>query len=152
MISRYSFGKPFETEALVVKIEATEGKLPFFRTDGEGNYYYDFDDKDIVYGLGEQIRGINKRGWTYTSWNLDNPHHHEDTHSLYGAHNFLLVDGKELFGVFFDFPGKITFDIGYTKRNEMHVYADRNDMNVYIITGDNKKDIVNQFRVAIGQS
>ena len=37
MISRYSFGKPFETEALVVKIEATEGKLPFFRTDGEGN-------------------------------------------------------------------------------------------------------------------
>lgn len=48
MISRYSFGKPFETEALVVKIEATEGKLPFFRTDGEGNYYYDFDDKDIV--------------------------------------------------------------------------------------------------------
>ena len=46
MISRYSFGKPFETEALVVKIEATEGKLPFFRTDGEGNYYYDFDDKD----------------------------------------------------------------------------------------------------------
>lgn len=82
MISRYSFGKPFETEALVVKIEATEGKLPFFRTDGEGNYYYDFDDKDIVYGLGEQIRGINKRGWTYTSWNLDNPHHHEDTHSL----------------------------------------------------------------------
>ena len=107
MISRYSFGKPFETEALVVKIEATEGKLPFFRTDGEGNYYYDFDDKDIVYGLGEQIRGINKRGWTYTSWNLDNPHHHEDTHSLYGAHNFLLVDGKELFGVFFDFPGKI---------------------------------------------
>lgn len=34
----------------------------------------------------------------------------------------------------------------------MHVYADRNDMNVYIITGDNKKDIVNQFRVAIGQS
>ena len=152
MISRYSFGKPFETEALVVKIEVTEGKLPFFRTDGEGNYYYDFDDKDIVYGLGEQIRGINKRGWTYTSWNLDNPHHHEDTHSLYGAHNFLLVDGKELFGVFFDFPGKITFDIGYTKRNEMHVYADRNDMNVYIITGDNKKDIVNQFRVAIGQS
>ena len=84
MISKYSFGKPFETEALVVRIEATEDKLPFFRTDGEGNYYYDLDDKDIVYGLGEQIRGINKRGWTYTSWNLDNPHHHEDTHSLYG--------------------------------------------------------------------
>ena len=46
MISKYSFGKPFETEALVVRIEATEDKLPFFRTDGEGNYYYDFDDKD----------------------------------------------------------------------------------------------------------
>lgn len=31
MISKYSFGKPFETEALVVRIEATEDKLPFFR-------------------------------------------------------------------------------------------------------------------------
>ena len=152
MIRKYSFGEPFDTEAIVVGIEAAKGELPFFRADGEGNYYYNLNDRDIVYGLGEQIRGINKRGWTYTSWNLDNPNHCETTHSLYGSHNFLLVDGKELFGVFFDFPGKITFDIGCTRRNEMHVHANRNDMNVYIITGDSKKDIVNQFRTAIGQS
>lgn len=152
MINKYSFGKPFETEAVVSRLDVTKGKLPFFETDGEGNYYYYLDDKDIVYGLGEQIRGINKRGWTYTSWNLDNPHHHEDTHSLYGAHNFLIVDGNDLFGVFFDYPGKLTFDIGYSKKSEMHIHADRNDMYVYIITGEDKNDIVKQFRSAIGQS
>lgn len=72
MINKYSFGKPFETEAVVSRLDVTKGKLPFFETDGEGTYYYYLDDKDIMYGLGEQIRGINKRGWTYTGWNLDN--------------------------------------------------------------------------------
>jgi len=152
MINKYSFGKPFETDAMVDKYEATRENLPFFRADGKGNYFYDLDDKDIVYGLGEQIRGMNKRGWSYTSWNSDNPHHHEDTHSLYGSHNFILIDGKNLFGAFFDYPGKITFDIGYTKKNIMHIFADKNDMDVYIITGNSKKDIVSQFRKAIGQS
>jgi len=152
MIKKYSFGNPFETEAMVEKYENSNEELPYFKADGEGNYYYTLDDQDIVYGLGEQVRGINKRGWTYTSWNFDNPHHHEDTHSLYGSHNFIIVDGKDLFGVFFDYPGKLIFDIGYSKYSEMHISADRNDMNIYIITGKDKKDIVAQFRAAIGQS
>lgn len=80
-------------------------------------------EEDIVFGLGENVRGINKRGWIYESKCSDDPNHREDKRSLYGAHNFLIVDGKECFGVFFDYPGKLTFDIGYTDRNVMLIEA-----------------------------
>lgn len=151
MISKYVFGEPFETEAIVVDIEETKGTLPYFKQEA-GAFVLDLAEEDIVYGLGEQVRGINKRGWQYVSWCYDNPHHHEDTRSLYGAHNFVIVSGSTTFGVFFDYPGKLTWDIGYTKRSLMTVTPEKMDLKVYIITGENEKDIVKQFRGVIGKS
>lgn len=152
MIKKYVYGNPFPTDAVVKDIEKSEDKLPFFETDGHGKFTYNLAENDIVYGLGEQIRGINKRGWQYVSWNYDNPNHHEDTRSLYGAHNFIIVSGMETFGAFFDYAGKMEFDIGYTRRSVMNITAAKNDLAVYIITGENEKDIVRQFRNIIGRS
>ncbi len=53
----------------------------------------ELSDADRIYGLGENIRGINKRGWIYESNCSDVPNHTEEKRSLYGAHNFLIVDG-----------------------------------------------------------
>ena len=100
MIQRFRFGNPIETNAVVEDLSIEEGTLPFFDLIYEGeedtpissmDFIYTLHEKDIVYGLGEQVRGINKRGWVYTSCNSDNPHHQEDTKSLYGTHNFLIV-------------------------------------------------------------
>ena len=143
---------PFPTDAVVKEIETAKEPLPFFETDNQGSFTYTLAEDDIVYGLGEQIRGINKRGWQYVSWNYDNPNHHEDTRSLYGSHNFIIVCGKVTFGAFFDYPGKMEFDIGYTRRDTMQIKAAKNDLTVYIITGENEKDIVKQFRGIIGRS
>lgn len=152
MIQKYVYGHPFPTDAVVKEIETAKEPLPFFETDNQGSFTYTLSEDDIVYGLGEQIRGINKRGWQYVSWNYDNPNHHEDTRSLYGSHNFIIVCGKVTFGAFFDYPGKMEFDIGYTRRDTMQIRAAKNDLTVYIITGENEKDIVKQFRGIIGRS
>lgn len=152
MIQKYVYGHPFPTDAVVKEIEIAKEPLPFFETDNQGSFTYTLAEDDIVYGLGEQIRGINKRGWQYVSWNYDNPNHHEDTRSLYGSHNFIIVCGKVTFGAFFDYPGKMEFDIGYTRRDTMQIKAAKNDLTVYIITGENEKDIVKQFRGIIGRS
>ena len=152
MIQKYVYGPPFPTAAVVKEIETAKEPLPFFETDNQGSFTYTLAEDDIVYGLGEQIRGINKRGWQYVSWNYDNPNHHEDTRSLYGSHNFIIVCGKVTFGAFFDYPGKMEFDIGYTRRDTMQIKAAKNDLTVYIITGENEKDIVKQFRGIIGRS
>ncbi len=152
MIKRFVFGEPAETGATITDITESEEKLPYFETREGGGFRYALSDRDIVYGLGESVRGINKRGWRYVSWNFDNCEHNEETSSLYGSHNFIIVSGRELFGVFFDNPGKMEFDIGYSHRNEMVITADNYDMNVYIITGKSEIGIVKQFRELIGRS
>ena len=151
MIKKYVYGDPFFTDAVVKDIEKSEDKLPYFDVK-DGVFTYALSEDDIVYGLGEQIRGINKRGWQYVSWNYDNPNHHEDTRSLYGSHNFIIICGKQTFGAFFDYAGRMEFDIGYTKRSLMQIKPEKNDIAVYIITGESEKDIVKQFRQLIGRS
>ncbi|MDO5147896.1 MAG: glycoside hydrolase family 31 protein [Oscillospiraceae bacterium] len=152
MIKKYIYGNPFPTDAVVKDIAKSEDKLPFFETDNNGTFTFGLSEDDIVYGLGEQIRGINKRGWQYVSWNYDNPNHHEDARSLYGSHNFIIISGRQTFGAFFDYAGRMEFDIGYTRRSKMQIKAEKNDLIVYIITGENEKDIVKQFRQLIGKS
>lgn len=152
MVRKYRFGNPIETDAVVDDIETESSAVPYFMMDADGTFNLLMEDTDIVYGLGEQIRGINKRGWQYVNWNYDNPHHQEDTRSLYGSHNFIIVRGKATFGAFFDIGGKIEFDIGYTSKNKMRIVPSENNLDVYIIDGKNEKDIVKQFRKIIGKS
>ena len=111
MVKKYVFGHPFNTEAVVETIPEQSG-CPEYGTielnDGF-RYSYKMSEKDKVYGLGENVRGINKRGFEYISDCSDNPRHHEDTRSLYAAHNFLIVSGKETFGLFIDYPATLNF-------------------------------------------
>ncbi|MBQ7774314.1 MAG: alpha-glucosidase [Lachnospiraceae bacterium] len=115
-------------------------------------FCYEMGKRDVVYGLGENVRGINKRGWYYESYADDNPRHYEDVHRLYGAHNFFLVDGQERFGVFVDYPGEIRFDIGYTHKDKLFILPADFNLVIYIIEGESLKEIVKQFRQMIGRS
>lgn len=151
MIKRYIFGDPINTDAVLCKPDREQGPLPFFRTDGHC-FTYTMTPADRVYGLGENVRGINKRGWVYESRCMDDPAQTEGRRALYSAHNFFVVDGAERFGVFFDDPAVVTFDVGYTRSGELKVTSDTGDLEVYIITGDSVRDIVRQFRGLIGRS
>lgn len=63
MIRKYIFGNPFETEAVVEEIKAEQGTPAFGETRAEDGFSYSYimKDADIIYGLGEANRGINKR-------------------------------------------------------------------------------------------
>ena len=154
MIRKYRYGTPFNTEALTEKIETTESTFPYgeiSQNDGFA-FTYIMDEDDIVYGLGESNRGINKRGYCYISNCTDDPVHTEDKRSLYGAHNFIVVSGKTTFGLFFDYPSELTFDIGYTRMDTLKVSCENADLDIYVIEGENAYDIVKQFRHVIGRS
>ena len=113
-------------------------------------------EADIVYGLGEQMGGINKRNAVYTSRCMDNDLHTEDRRSLYSAHNFLVVHdtahGGRTFGAFVDCAGIVTFDVGETRRDELVITLDDPDADLYLIEGADPADVVRQFRQLIGQS
>ena len=60
MIRRYEFGKVLETEAILEKPEQAEGAVPYLQVDeAKRSLLYEMGEKDRVYGLGENLRGIN---------------------------------------------------------------------------------------------
>ena len=154
MIRKFRYGAPFNTEALTEEIETADGAFPYGKISLESgfDFTYVMDEEDIVYGLGEANRGINKRGYCYISNCTDDPNHTEDKRSLYGAHNFIIVSGKTTFGLFFDYPSELTFDIGYDREDTLKVSCENADLDIYVLEGENAYDIVKQFRHVIGRS
>ena len=152
MIQRFSFGHPFSTQSVVLSLPAESGSVPFLTPDGTG-WQLTLSEQAAVYGLGEMPRGINKRGWHYITNNTDESRHSEDKLSFYGAHNFLLVrDGSTCFGLFVDFPGKVYYDIGYTRHDLFSFHTETPDYDLYLLSGGNENAICKEFRTLIGRS
>ena len=65
MIHKYVFGKPFPTEAVVTEVPAAEGEPAYGTIETKEGFCFTYvmEDTDIVYGLGEANRGLNKRGY-----------------------------------------------------------------------------------------
>ena len=152
MIQRFSFGHPFPTQSVVLSLPAESGSIPFLTPDGSG-WQLTLSEQAAVYGLGEMPRGINKRGWHYIANNTDESRHSEDKLSFYGAHNFLLVrDGSTCFGLFVDFPGKVYYDIGYSRHDLLSFHTETPDYDLYLLSGGNENAICKEFRTLIGRS
>ena len=128
-------------------------------------YRVRMSDGDVVYGLGENVRGINKRGWVYESKCSDDPNHTESKRSLYGAHNFIIIADADnpaaSKGLFIDYPGRVIFDIGYLDKNELVITVCSGNFTAYVVSpamdGADGSDnhlysIVRQFRHIIGKS
>lgn len=192
MVKKYVYGRPFETYAVVnaenVSDAAESEKREFFREADmkkalepyggitwdepeNGNdapamqYRVRMSDGDLVYGLGENVRGINKRGWVYESKCSDDPNHTESKRSLYGAHNFIIIADADnpaaSKGLFIDYPGRVIFDIGYLDKNELVITVCSGNFTAYVVSpamdGADGSDnhlysIVRQFRHIIGKS
>ena len=152
MIQRFSFGHPFPTQSVVLSLPAESSPVPFLTPDGTG-WRFTLSEQAAVYGLGEMPHGINKRGWHYIANNTDESRHSEDKLSFYGAHNFLLVrDGSTCFGLFVDFPGKVYYDIGYTRHDLFSFHTETSDYDLYLLSGGNENAICKEFRTLIGRS
>ncbi|MBR1912679.1 MAG: alpha-glucosidase [Treponema sp.] len=159
MIQKTVYGQPVETGAVVVDVEGSQSDAwPFA-------WQYAMDSDDVVFGLGENMHGINKRGFKYVSWCSDVPNQSEFTPSMYGAHNFIIIyntKSHDCRALFFDTASRITFDIGYSEIDMLTVTSEDTGVIVYAITPDADcplghsesvlNNVVRQFRTLIGQS
>lgn len=160
MVTKIDFGMPVDTGAVVGTVGKTAEKLSFGKVESAWpfEWKYTLGKNDKVFGLGESMRGMNKRGWHYSSWCSDCPDQFETTQSLYGAHNFIIIVGEQTFALFFETPSRINFDIGYTKQDELCVTTEDTGVSVYEITAEKQTsetsilNLVHQFRQLIGQS
>lgn len=155
MMIKYRHGNPINTEAVVKAFNAEKITAFPFEYSLESNSFsfrFKLEKDDIVYGLGEAPRGINKRGWVYESYCSDDPFHTETKQSLYAAHNFLMLSGSDSFGIFIDFPARVRWDIGYTRQDTAEITLSGIDFDIYIIRQPSPIEIVREFRGAIGKS
>ena len=112
MIRKYTFGVPLPTDAVIREVPAETGSLPYFTLssgeEGSVTLSLSLHPEEVIFGLGQAVRGMDKRGHRYESWNSDVFNHTEERPSLYGSHNFIVFFSPErLLGVYLDDPGKI---------------------------------------------
>ena len=164
MIRKYIFGSPVQTGAVVEDIPVSKEHPEFGNivTISPFCWKYTMQRETRIFGLGESVRGMNKRGYLYESWCSDVPRQDEGTKSMYGAHNFIIIkenDSNETFGVFFDTGSRVSFDFGYTDYSEISVSCQDTGVVLYVITADPNRgkesslnNITRQFRKNIGMS
>lgn len=157
MIRKYTFGTPLPTDAVVRSVPAEQGSLPYFTLskgeDGSLTFSLILSPEEVLFGLGQGVRGIDKRGHRYESWNSDVFNHTEERPSLYGSHNFLVFFSPDrLFGVYLDDPGKITWDLGYTARDQAVITVESGSLDLYLIEEDSLPAIARAFRGLTGRS
>ena len=68
MIYKKRYGQPFDTESVVGSFLPMMETIPYLTKEPDG-FSYAMEPQDVLYGLGENVRGINKRGWVYTKAN-----------------------------------------------------------------------------------
>lgn len=103
------------------------------------------DKNDRIYGLGETLGTLNKRGKKYRFYSTDDPMHTPEKEALYGTHPFMIVDGKNTFGLFIDFPAELIFDIGYENINTLKITVTGKNFDLYIFENENKNSIIEEF-------
>lgn len=153
------YGNPVMTESLMFDTQNIEtlNTLPVLPwtinlTQNKMTLAYTMDEETKILGLGENLRGMNKRGGLYESFCTDDPVHTPDKKSLYGAHNFLLITGKTNTGLFIDYPGKITYDIGYTLHNEISITINDVNVDLYVFQRGSLKELTLAFRSLMGKA
>lgn len=154
-VEKVSFGQVIETETVMdqsfIQVEPFDLRGRFLEIDNQMAWTFDLDDSDAVYGLGQNIRGMNKRGYIYESFCTDDPNHTPDKKSLYGAHNFLVVKGVETWGMYIDFAGHVSYDVGFNHSEELTVTVKEAHFDIYFFKGT-FSEIVTTFRKMIGKS
>ena len=156
MIRKYTFGTPLQTDAVVLSMAAETGDVPFFDLTRDGDRVIltrTLREEDCLFGLGEAVRGVNKRGFRYRSWNSDVFNHTESTESLYASHNMLVFFGPECrFGIYIDDPGTVTWDLGYTCSDTAVITSENGQMDLYVVEEDSLPEIARSLRRLTGRS
>ena len=157
MIRKYTFGTPLPTDAVITPLPAGKGALPFFGVqageDGSVSFTLSLHPEEVVFGLGQSVRGMDKRGHRYESWNSDVFNHTEERPSLYGSHNFIVFFSPErLLGIYLDDPGRVIWDLGWEQYDKAVITSLSGNLDFYLIEENTLPGIARAFRRLTGRS
>lgn len=116
------------------------------------NVHYALSDVSSVYGLGDKMAAMNRKGYYFRQWNTDDPVHQDELYpSLYKSINFLLnYTNKNYFGLFFPSTYPYEFDISHKALNHVYINSKCTSIDYFLFLGDKPKDIISNYSSLVG--
>lgn len=113
---------------------------------------FDLSNNSKVFGLGDKMSYLNKKGYFYSSDNTDDSNHQDELFpSLYKSINYLLFSfDLEFFGSFYPSTYKYNFNIGQTDLNKLIISNFFNDCDLFLFLGDSLKEITSSYSYLVG--
>lgn len=109
------------------------------------------DPEDGIFGFGEEVGTLNKRGKVYEMYNTDEPDHSPTKTRLYSSFPvFMILTPKKSLGFFLDHPGYSRFDLAFTKENEIIIDIEGEGFKLYL-QGTTPDEIVKAFTDLTGK-
>ncbi len=107
-----------------------------------------------VYGLGDKVKGFDRRGQSFELWNSDAYGWKPDADPLYKAIPFLLfLDAGHAHGLFLDSPVRATLDVARDKSDELRYTAEEGKaLDFYWFVGPDPKDVVRSYTALTGRT
>lgn len=124
---------------------------------GGGRVFKRLRDDESVYGFGEKIGPLNKRGWklggySFTMWNSDTFGYNESTDPLYVSVPFYIVmRGGSAHGVFLDNTFRSNFDVGHQTEGVLSFGAEGGALDYYFIYGPEPKKVIERYTRLTGR-
>ncbi|OAA31000.1 alpha-glucosidase [Kosmotoga arenicorallina S304] len=105
----------------------------------------EIEDGDGVFGLGEEVGPLNKKGKRYEFYNTDEPDHSPSKTKLYSTFPiFIILSPKKSLGVFLDYPGYSSIDICHKEENKIIIDIAGRAFRLYL-QGDTPDGITANF-------
>ena len=107
-----------------------------------------------VFGLGDKVRGFDRRGQRFELWNTDAYGWKPDADPLYKSIPFFLfLDHGHAHGLFFDTPARAQVDVGQSKRDVLSFSAvSGQSLDMYLLAGPDPKRVVRAFGALTGRT
>lgn len=105
---------------------------------------------DHLYGLGEKVGGLDKRGRRWTQWTTDAAPHTEATDAMYQAHPFALVGGGEGWrGMFLAATERSHCDA--TVPWQLRLTVEDGPLSLYCLPGPDPASVLERYTALVGR-
>lgn len=111
---------------------------------------------EAVYGLGEKIGGLDRRGRRWVFWNTDVTPHLPDTDPLYVSIPFWMslrpeAGGTTASGWFLLAPGRSAVDAGAAAPDRLAATVDGGALDLFVMAGPAPAEVVRRFTALTGR-
>lgn len=107
---------------------------------------------EMFFGCGEKTGQMNKRGQSFSFWNVDNPQHTYLNGDVYVSIPFLISTRPGAhYGIFWDNTYRTSFNLGHGDENSYRLEADAGEIDYYFFAGDSVKEVVRGYTTLTGR-